>query len=76
MSMIEHIPELIENGVDSFKIEGRMKSIHYVSTVSNVYKAAVDSYMEDPENYVCKQEWEMRSNFMVQDSLILAKRLR
>ncbi|WP_373197755.1 peptidase U32 family protein [Enterococcus faecium] len=57
MSMIEHIPELIENGVDSFKIEGRMKSIHYVSTVSNVYKAAIDSYMEDPENYVCKQEW-------------------
>lgn len=57
MSMIEHIPDLIENGVDSLKIEGRMKSIHYVSTVSNVYKAAVDSYMADPENYVCKQEW-------------------
>lgn len=57
MSMIEHIPELIENGVDSFKIEGRMKSIHYVSTVANVYKAAVNSYMEDPENYICKQEW-------------------
>lgn len=57
MSMIEHIPELIEAGVNSFKIEGRMKSIHYVSTVSNVYKAAVDSYMADPENYVCKQEW-------------------
>ena len=57
MSMIEHIPELIEAGVNSFKIEGRMKSIHYVSTVSNVYKAAVDSYMADPEHYVCKQEW-------------------
>ncbi|MGY3766248.1 peptidase U32 family protein [Vagococcus vulneris] len=57
MTMIEHIPDLIQNGVDSLKIEGRMKSIHYVSTVSNVYKAAVDSYMEDPENYVCKQEW-------------------
>ena len=57
MSMIQHIPDLIENGVDSFKIEGRMKSIHYVSTVANVYKAAVDSYMEDPENWVCKQEW-------------------
>ncbi|MGX6979917.1 peptidase U32 family protein [Vagococcus elongatus] len=57
MSMIEYIPELIENGVDSFKIEGRMKSIHYVSTVANVYKAAVNSYMEDPENYICKQEW-------------------
>ncbi|QIL46015.1 U32 family peptidase [Vagococcus coleopterorum] len=57
MSMIEHIPDLIQNGVDSFKIEGRMKSIHYVSTVANVYKKAVDSYMEDPENYECKQEW-------------------
>ncbi|MBO0428391.1 U32 family peptidase [Vagococcus fluvialis] len=57
MSMIEHIPDLVQNGVDSLKIEGRMKSIHYVSTVSNVYKKAVDSYMEDPENYECKQEW-------------------
>lgn len=57
MSLIEHIPDFIENGVNSLKIEGRMKSIHYVSTVSNVYKAAVDSYMADPENYVCKQEW-------------------
>lgn len=57
MSMIEHIPDLVKNGVDSLKIEGRMKSIHYVSTVSNVYKKAVDSYMADPENYVCKQEW-------------------
>ena len=57
MSMIEHIPDLIENGVDSFKIEGRMKSIHYVSTVSNVYKAAVDSYISDPEHYYLKQEW-------------------
>lgn len=57
MSMIEHIPDLIQNGVDSFKIEGRMKSIHYVSTVANVYKAAVDSYMADPDNYECRQEW-------------------
>jgi len=57
MAMIQHIPELIQNGVDSFKIEGRMKSIHYVSTVANVYKKAVDTYMEDPENYECKQEW-------------------
>lgn len=57
MSMIEHIPDLVQNGVDSLKIEGRMKSIHYVSTVSNVYKKAVDSYMADPENYECKQEW-------------------
>lgn len=57
LSMIEHIPDLIEAGVDSLKIEGRMKSIHYVSTVTNVYRAAVDSYMADPEHYELKQEW-------------------
>lgn len=57
MSMIEHIPDLIEAGVNSLKIEGRMKSIHYVSTVANVYKAAVNSYLEDPEHYETKQEW-------------------
>lgn len=57
MAMIQHIPELIQNGVDSFKIEGRMKSIHYVSTVANVYKKAVDTYMADPATYECKQEW-------------------
>lgn len=51
MSMIEHIPDMIENGVDSLKIEGRMKSIHYVSTVTNCYKAAVDAYMESPEAF-------------------------
>ena len=39
LSMIQHLPDLIEAGVDSLKIEGRMKSIHYVSTVSNVYRA-------------------------------------
>ena len=57
VAMIEHIPDLIAAGIDSFKIEGRMKSIHYVSTVTNVYKKAVDTYMADPENYVCQQEW-------------------
>lgn len=51
MSMIEHVPDLIENGVNSFKIEGRMKSIHYVSTVSNVYKKAVDAYLESPDAF-------------------------
>lgn len=51
MSMIDHIPDMIENGVDSLKIEGRMKSIHYVSTVANCYKAAVDAYMESPEKF-------------------------
>ncbi|HEQ1001676.1 peptidase U32 family protein [Streptococcus pyogenes] len=57
MCMIDQIPDLIENGVDSLKIEGRMKSIHYVSTVTNCYKAAVDAYMESPEAfYAIKEE--------------------
>ncbi|HER2989127.1 TPA: U32 family peptidase [Streptococcus pyogenes] len=57
MCMIDHIPDLIENGVDSLKIEGRMKSIHYVSTVTNCYKAAVDAYMGSPEAfYAIKEE--------------------
>lgn len=58
MSMIRHIPDLVRNGVDSLKIEGRMKSIHYVSTVSNVYSRAVDAFCEDPENFTFNQEWE------------------
>lgn len=57
LCMIEHVPDLIDVGVDSFKIEGRMKSIHYVATVVNVYRQVIDSYMADPENYVLKPEW-------------------
>ncbi|AIQ00872.1 peptidase U32 family protein [Streptococcus pyogenes] len=56
MCMIDHIPDLIENGVDSLKIEGRMKSIHYVSTVTNCYKAAVEAYMESPEAFYALKE--------------------
>lgn len=58
MSMIRHIPDLVEAGVDSLKIEGRMKSIHYVSTVTNVYRQVVDTYCEDPTNFTFKQAWE------------------
>lgn len=57
LAMINHIPDLCEAGVDSLKIEGRMKSIHYVSTVCNVYRAAVDAYCADPDNYQLKEEW-------------------
>ena len=55
MCMIENIPDMIDNGVDSLKIEGRMKSVHYVSTVANCYKAACDAYMESPEAFLCHQ---------------------
>lgn len=57
LCMIGHVPDLIDVGVDSFKIEGRMKSIHYVATVVNVYRQAIDAYMADPDNYVLKPEW-------------------
>nr|WP_308634684.1 U32 family peptidase [Paenibacillus silvisoli] len=57
LCMIEHIPDLIEVGIDSFKIEGRMKSLHYVATVVNAYRQAIDSYMADPENYELKPMW-------------------
>ncbi|MFC5447185.1 peptidase U32 family protein [Paenibacillus aestuarii] len=58
LSMIEHIPEMIESGVDSFKIEGRMKSIHYVATVVNAYRQAIDAYFEDPERYELNPLWQ------------------
>lgn len=58
MSMIHHIPDFVENGVDSLKIEGRMKSIHYVSTVSNVYSAAVNAYCKDPDKFEFQTKWE------------------
>ncbi|KEQ22967.1 peptidase U32 family protein [Paenibacillus tyrfis] len=57
LCMIEYVPELIRAGVDSFKIEGRMKSVHYVATVVNAYRQAIDSYFADPEHYELKPEW-------------------
>lgn len=57
LCLIESIPEFIEAGVDSLKIEGRMKSIHYVATVVHVYRQVIDAYCADPDGYVLKQEW-------------------
>lgn len=51
LCMIEHIPELIDAGVDSFKIEGRMKTALYVAVVSRTYRQAVDDYLTDPNVY-------------------------
>ena len=51
MCMIEHIPELMNSGIDSFKIEGRMKSAYYTAVVTNCYRMAMDAYMRDPDNY-------------------------
>lgn len=51
MCMIDSIPDLVNAGVSSFKIEGRMKSMYYVATVVSAYRAAIDSYLVDPDNY-------------------------
>lgn len=57
LCMIEHIPELIEAGVDSFKIEGRMKTALYVAVVTRTYRQAVDDYLENPEKYYSRMEY-------------------
>ena len=57
LKLIESIPRMIELGIDSLKIEGRMKSIHYVATVVSVYRKVIDAYCADPENFVIDPEW-------------------
>jgi putative protease len=51
LCMIEHIPELVEAGINSFKIEGRMKTALYVATVARTYRLAIDDYYKSPEYY-------------------------
>ena len=57
LCMIEHIPELIDSGIDSFKIEGRMKTALYVATVARTYRKAIDDYLESPELYRKNMDW-------------------
>ena len=57
LCMIEHMPELIEAGIDSFKIEGRMKTALYVATVARTYRKAIDDYLESPEKYKQNMPW-------------------
>ncbi len=57
LCMIEHIPDLIDAGIDSFKIEGRMKTALYVATVARTYRKAIDDYLEDPEKYKANMDW-------------------
>ncbi|SHI91980.1 peptidase U32 family protein [Lutispora thermophila] len=56
LCMIEHIPELVNSGIKSFKIEGRMKSSYYIATVVGAYRKAIDQYFNDPNNYVTDKE--------------------
>ena len=57
LCMIEHIPDLIQAGLFSGKIEGRMKSIFYVATIVGAYRRAIDAYYEDPKGYAFNQSW-------------------
>ena len=55
--MIEHIPDMVDAGIDSFKIEGRMKTALYVATVARTYRKAIDDYFESPEKYQENMPW-------------------
>ena len=58
LCMIAHIPELLEAGISSFKIEGRMKSAYYTAVVTNAYRAVMDAYIKDRENYTFDERWQ------------------
>jgi putative protease len=55
--MIEHVPEMIDAGIDSFKIEGRMKTALYAATVTRTYRKAIDDYQKDPKIYEANLDW-------------------
>ena len=57
LCMVSHIPELIAAGIDSFKVEGRMKSALYVATTARAYRQAIDDYFEDPALYEKRIPW-------------------
>ena len=57
LCMIEHIPDLIDAGIDSYKIEGRMKTALYVATVARTYRKAINDYLESPAKYAKNMPW-------------------
>ncbi len=58
LCMIEHIPELINSGIDSFKIEGRMKTVYYVAIATKMYRKAIDSCFNNPKGYTHDAQWK------------------
>lgn len=62
LCLLAHIPQLAASGLTSFKIEGRMKSVHYVATVTRVYRAALDAYQANPEKFAVREEWWQELN--------------
>lgn len=58
LTLIESLPKIIEIGIDSLKVEGRMKSIHYIATVASVYRKFIDDYCKDPDNFILTDEYK------------------
>lgn len=58
LSMLEYIPDMIDMGISSLKIEGRMRSLYYVATVVDIYRKAIDSYYSDKSSYVYNKKYE------------------
>ena len=58
LCLINHLPDLINAGVDSLKIEGRMKSLYYVAAVTRIYRAALDAWRDDPDSYRVDRQWQ------------------
>lgn len=71
LSMLAYIPKMIDMGITSFKIEGRMRSIYYIATVLNVYRKVIDEYLENPETYQYQKKYEtILRNCANRDSVI------
>ena len=60
LCLLPHLDEIIASGVDSLKIEGRMKSVHYAASVTHAYREAIDSYVKNAQNFTIRQEWKDR----------------
>lgn len=57
MCLLPHLAAVLESGVDSLKIEGRMKSVHYAASIVKVYRLAIDSYFDNPAAFTIREEW-------------------
>ena len=64
LCMIDHIPELVDAGISSLKIEGRMKGVNYLATVLKTYRSAIDSYCRNPEAYTVDPKWHSELNLI------------
>ena len=71
MCTIQFLPELIKAGIDSFKIEGRMKKPEYVAGVTSVYRRRIDSFLSDPENDkgVSEKDMHMLSSLYIRSEI-------